>query len=63
MTKEERMKTLGLKADRADVIEPAGRIFLTLAEVLHSEFVYVPMIGISDGIIDDLVTKMFAKNE
>lgn len=61
MTKEERMKLMNLKPDRADVIEPAGRIFLTLAEVLHSEYVYIPMIGISDGIIDDLVAQDYGK--
>lgn len=56
MTPEERMDAFNLKPDRADVIVPAGRIFLTIADTLHSDFVYVPEIGLSDGIIDSLYT-------
>ncbi|WP_300728074.1 Ppx/GppA family phosphatase [uncultured Bacteroides sp.] len=54
LTVEERMAQFELKADRADVIVPAGDIFLTIARILGSEYVYVPVIGLSDGIIDDL---------
>ena len=43
-----------MKSDRADVIVPAGDIFLTIAGILGSEYIYVPVIGLSDGIIDDL---------
>ena len=51
---EERMEQFSLKADRADVIVPAGDIFLTIAEILGSKHIYVPTIGLSDGIIDAL---------
>lgn len=54
LTPEERMETFNLKADRADVIVPAGKIFLTLADTLHAQYVYVPEIGLADGIIDSL---------
>ena len=40
--------------DRADVIVPASEIFLTIAEIFHSEYIYVPVIGLADGIIDGL---------
>lgn len=53
-TPEERMETFNLKPDRADVIVPASEIFLTIAETIHSEYIYVPEIGLSDGIIDSL---------
>lgn len=56
MTPEERMDRFNLKPDRADVIVPAGKIFLTVADTLHSEFIHVPEIGLSDGIIDSLFT-------
>lgn len=54
LTVEERMKQYGLKPDRADVIVPAGTIFLTIADLIQAAFIYVPVIGLSDGIIDNL---------
>ena len=39
---EERMDKFSLKPDRADVIVPAGNIFLTIAGILGSKYVYVP---------------------
>lgn len=54
LTKNERMRLYGMKQDRADVIVPASEIFLTIAGILGSEYIYVPEIGLSDGIIDAL---------
>ncbi len=54
MTLEERMEVFGMKPDRADVIVPASEIFLKIAEVVQAEYVHVPVIGLSDGIIDSL---------
>ena len=51
---EERMDKFSLKPDRADVIVPAGNIFLTIAGILGSKYIYVPTIGLADGIIDGL---------
>ena len=51
------MEEFSLKADRADVIVPAAEIFLTIAEVVKAEYVHVPVIGLADGIIDDLYTR------
>ena len=48
------MKEFSLKADRADVIVPAARIFLTIAETVKAQYVHVPVIGLADGIIDSL---------
>ncbi len=50
-TFEERITILGLKPDRADVIIPAAKIFLTAMKHADMERVYVPQIGLSDGII------------
>lgn len=43
-----------LKPDRADVIVPAAQIFLTVAKLVGSEYVNVPVLGLSDGMIDEL---------
>ncbi len=51
---EQRMKEFSLKADRADVIVPAARIFLTIAATVKAQYVHVPVIGLADGIIDSL---------
>ena len=57
LTPEQRMEEFSLKADRADVIVPAAEIFLTIAGVVKAEYVHVPVIGLADGIIDDLYTR------
>lgn len=53
-TYEERIERLGLKPDRADVIVPAAKIFLTVMKTADIEKIYVPQIGLSDGIVHDL---------
>ena len=54
LTPEQRMKEFELKADRADVIVPAAKIFLIIAEIVKAEYIHVPVIGLADGIIDSL---------
>lgn len=54
LSTEERIERFGLKDDRADVIIPAAEIFLHIAEIVHAEYVHVPVIGLADGIIDEL---------
>ena len=61
LTPEERVAAFSLKQDRADVIVPAAEIFLKIAEVVHAEYIYVPVIGLSDGIIDNLYAKSLEK--
>ena len=61
LTPEERVEAFSLKQDRADVIVPAAEIFLKIAEVVHAEYIYVPVIGLSDGIIDNLNAKSLEK--
>lgn len=62
LTVEQRMADYDLKPDRADVIVPAGDIFLTIAGIINAEFIYVPTIGLSDGVIDGLYTRNKKKN-
>ena len=51
---EERIEQFALKEDRADVIIPAAENFLRIASIVRAEYVHVPVIGLADGIIDDL---------
>lgn len=60
---EERMEIYALKPDRADVIVPAGDIFLTVADLTGAQYIYVPVIGLADGIIDGLYAKKHLSDE
>ncbi len=57
---EERMKILGFNPDRADVIIPAAEIFINIMNKANIEQIYVPKIGLADGIIQ-LEYKKFKK--
>lgn len=48
---EDRMKLFDLNPDRADVIVPAGEIFITIMKLVNSDKIYVPKIGLGDGIV------------
>jgi exopolyphosphatase/guanosine-5'-triphosphate,3'-diphosphate pyrophosphatase len=48
---EKRVKELGLNPDRADVIVPAAKIFLTVMKLADIDKVHVPQIGMADGLI------------
>lgn len=50
-TYEERMELIGLNPDRADVIVPASKIYLTAMKVADCKKIYVPQIGMSDGLV------------
>ena len=54
---EQRMERYNLRADRADVIIPAARIFLNIAALTGATRIIVPTIGVADGIIDGLLLK------
>lgn len=54
LTVEERMHRYGLKRDRADVIVPALLIYSHLMKWGNIEEIYVPKIGLADGLIRHL---------
>ena len=60
-TVEERIDVLGLKPDRADVIVHASKIFTTIMKTADIDDIFVPQIGLSDGVIHDLYEKYSAK--
>ena len=51
---EERITELDLNQDRADVIIPAMQIYLSSMKWSKAKHIYVPKIGLSDGIIKSL---------
>lgn len=53
-TYEERIIELDLKNDRADVIIPASRIYLNSMKWARANQIYVPKIGLADGIIKSM---------
>lgn len=53
----ERITRFVLNPDRADVIIPASQIFLTTADWLSAEQIYIPKVGLSDGIARALYAK------
>lgn len=52
----ERIRDLGLKPDRADVIIPALRIYINVLKWANIDKIYIPKQGLSDGIISQLYT-------
>ena len=54
MTVEERMHTYLLKRDRADVIVPALNIYAYTMKWANIDEIYVPKIGLADGLINHL---------
>lgn len=48
---EERIHKLDMRPDRADVIVPAGKIFKYIMKHAKTDFIYVPKIGLTDGIV------------
>ncbi|MEZ4854160.1 Ppx/GppA phosphatase family protein [Flavobacterium sp.] len=57
MTYDERVAELGLNPDRADVIIPATRIYLNAMKWSGARQIYVPKIGLSDGIVKAMYFK------
>lgn len=51
---EERISELDLNQDRADVIIPATRIYLSAMKWSGAKDIYVPKIGLADGIIKSM---------
>ncbi|HBS53826.1 exopolyphosphatase [Flavobacterium sp.] len=51
LTYEQRISELGLNSDRADVIIPATRIYLNAMKWSGARNIYVPKIGLADGIV------------
>ncbi|HTF02946.1 MAG TPA: exopolyphosphatase [Bacteroidia bacterium] len=60
---EDRIEVLGLNPDRADVIVPAGRVFLMVMKTAAIDKLFVPQIGMADGLIHLLYENYKARNK
>lgn len=58
---KERIRVFKLNADRADVIIPASEIYLTLMKWTGIKQIYVPRVGMVDGIINLLIEENLPK--
>ncbi|MGY2133901.1 Ppx/GppA phosphatase family protein [Hymenobacter sp. HD11105] len=59
MTMEERVNVAMLNPDRADVIIPAGHIYLSAMEWAHINTMHVPDIGLKDGMLQTLFERHY----
>lgn len=62
-TYQERIERFDLKPDRADVILPAAKIFLTVMKHANIEKVFVPQVGLSDGLVHQLYEQHATKQK
>ncbi|MBW7913511.1 MAG: exopolyphosphatase [Taibaiella sp.] len=60
-TVEERMHLYNLRSDRADVIVPALQIYSSIMRWAGAEEIYVPKIGLADGLIRVLYAELSQK--
>lgn len=58
---KDRINVLGLNHDRADVIIPASEIYLTVMKWAGVKQIFVPRVGLVDGIIQLLIEKNIRK--
>ncbi|MDB4901771.1 MAG: hypothetical protein JWQ63_1052 [Mucilaginibacter sp.] len=58
---KDRINILGLNQDRADVIIPACEIYLNVMKNANIKNMYVPTVGLVDGIIQTLIEKNLTK--
>jgi len=58
---KERIQIFNLNPDRADVIIPASEIFITLMKWTGIKQIYVPRVGMADGIINLLIEENLNK--
>ena len=55
LSPRERVRDLGLREDRADVILPAGVVYERIATLVGASEIVVPSIGVKDGLLVDVV--------
>lgn len=58
---KDRINVLGLNQDRADVIIPACEIYLSVMKWAGIKNIYVPTVGMVDGIIQTLIDENYMK--
>jgi exopolyphosphatase/guanosine-5'-triphosphate,3'-diphosphate pyrophosphatase len=59
----ERMKTYGVRRDRADVMGIAAIIFSVLARYLNIRQFLIPTVGIREGLLQEIAREAFSRKE
>jgi len=62
LTVEQRVALYHLREDRADVIVPALLVYINVMRWADTEEIYVPKIGLADGLIQSLYEEVKMKN-
>ncbi|HTN38602.1 MAG TPA: hypothetical protein VL053_16085 [Arachidicoccus sp.] len=62
LTVPQRISQLKLRQDRADVIVPALQIYINIMRWTDAAEIYVPKIGVADGLVRDLYAKLQENN-
>jgi exopolyphosphatase/guanosine-5'-triphosphate,3'-diphosphate pyrophosphatase len=60
---ERRVRDLGLRPDRADVIIPAGLVLRTVLRAAGISDVIVPKVGLKDGLLLDMADELFGNRK
>lgn len=63
LTVEERIKKYKFKEDRADVIVPALQIFTNVMRWANAKSIFVPKIGVADGLVHQLYTEVTSRKK
>ncbi len=58
MSVKERIQFLRLRPDRADVIIPASHVTRAVMELAQVDILAIPYVGLRDGILNDLATRV-----
>jgi exopolyphosphatase/guanosine-5'-triphosphate,3'-diphosphate pyrophosphatase len=58
---DERMSRYGFRPDRADVIVPAAEIYLQITRMLNAQQIFVPKIGLADGMVHLTPSQTYAR--
>lgn len=56
---EERIRSYGLKPDRADVIVPAGRVYYQVMKWADVKSMVVPKMGVADGLLSQMFEQIY----
>jgi exopolyphosphatase / guanosine-5'-triphosphate,3'-diphosphate pyrophosphatase len=58
-----RMKTYGVRRDRADVMAVAGLIFVALGRYLNIRLFSIPGVGLREGLVHEIAREAFSRKE
>jgi exopolyphosphatase/guanosine-5'-triphosphate,3'-diphosphate pyrophosphatase len=59
----ERMKSYGVRRDRADVMGIAAITFITLGRYLNARCLVIPSVGIREGLLQEIAREAFSRKE